>query len=277
MTSMTNISNNNDGSECCFDKNEFYAENGLAKVYKKDRKSHSKNAANQMEERHKKIATQISQLPKKMRAKLAEQVAITTSPGKTKNTHVTKLFHNRNHMGQSATQEVLCDEYDEDLLAIKDAYKEADENKTMRHSPALNEGLLLWLSHGLTKEKYDANRVYQDDLAKLDAYYEDPDHSNHPQYGLDLEADIKKYEDAFDESMQKDAENKDNNDWWMADHVDLKEEELEFYQTWREIQHENEMDDWRQETETYEDWCENKREQDMEDCRQNAIDDDRDD
>jgi hypothetical protein len=144
----------------------------------------------------------------------------------------------------------------------------------MTHVAISNEALLLWLSHGLTKEQYDANRVYQDDLAKLDAYYEDPDYANHPQYGLDLEADIKKYEQAFDERMRK--EDDDNNDWWMDLHV-KQEEELEIFQTWRETQHENEKDDWRQETETYEEWCDSQREQDMEYFRQDMIDDNRED
>ena len=381
MTSMTNdILNNNDGSassSSCFDKNEFYTENGLIKAQKKDRKSHGKNAANQMEDRNQKIAAQISLLPKKLQAKLAKD-AVASSPGKVTNTHVTKLFHNRNHAGQSAIQGLLYQEYDEALLAEEDALQEAweksneeedeekeykedqyqkylekkaiwdlprdgtrsrfeltclkedideyeaemkaktmtisdddyeqirkvvyedhkyelehcrsdwDQNKLQWFQKEVDdyernhdinqpsEALGVWLRYGLTKEQYGANLAYKNNLSNLSAYYEDPDYANHPQYGIDLETDIKNYELDFDAKTQKDAEEDDANDWWTTnceDGSNEQKESLEFYQTWREIQHENEMDDWRQETKTFEDWCDNKREQDMEDFRQNMIDD----
>lgn len=317
MTSTNNILNNNNN-------NEFYTENGLNKAQKKDRKSHSKNAANQTEDRLKKLAEQISLLPRKMQAKLADDVAVATSPGKTINTHVTKLFHNRSHTGQSAIQELLCQEYDDDLLAEEDALEEAwnearekkqdkmrkeEDERISEHEEAQyqvylekkrlwdfpddgmssfelmclrddieayeaemnnveaaktrtfseyeydinqsSEALELWQSYGLTKDQRDANLVYEINCAKLAAYYEDPDHANHPQYGIDLEAAIKKYELDFDAKMLKDAEEDDNNDWsspeegdedelndehyqFMYDELMYDYEALDVYQKWRE-------------------------------------------
>jgi len=108
-------------SECVFDKNVFCVENGLAKRQKKDSKSHGKIAADQMEAREKKIAEAISQLPKKMRAKLAENVEIAVQPGKTKIAPNTKVFHNR----QKLTQTALMDDYEDHCLAEDDAHNEA--------------------------------------------------------------------------------------------------------------------------------------------------------
>lgn len=395
MTSTNNnIFNNTDGSasnsSSCFDKNEFYSENGLIQSQKKDRKSHGKIAANQTECRNKKITAQISLLPKKLQAKLSDVAIASSPPGKSKNINIAKLFHNRSHVGQSAIQGLLCQEYDEQLLAEEDALEEAleealkekqekfnkeeAENEEVRYQEYLakkmlwdfpndgmssfefmclrndieayeaemntktltlsdddddeqigeviykdhkyelehcrsdwgakklqwfqkevdnyerdhdinqpSEALDLWLRYGLTKEQYDANLIYNNNCAKLAAYYQDPDYASHPQYGIDLEAEIKKFELDFDTKTQKDAEDEDKNDWWMTncDEGKYDIEYLNIHEKWREIQHERENESMLQETiasferecETYEDWCETKREQDMEDFRQNAIDD----
>ena len=321
MTSTNNILNNNNNN------NEFYTENGLNKAQKKDRKSHGKNAANQTEDRLKKLAEQISLLPRKMQAKLADDVAVATSPGKTINTHVTKLFHNRSHTGQSAIQELLCQEYDEELLAEEDALEEVwneacekkqdkmwkeekeriAEHEEVRYQVYLenrrqwdfidegmshfelmclrddveayeaemnnveaaktrtfseyehdinqpSDALDLWQKYGLTKDQRDANLIYEINCAKLADYYEDPDHANHPQYGIDLEAAIKKYEHDFDAKTLKGAEEDDANDWWMTSPEENEEceedelndehcqfmddyEALDVYQKWREEQY----------------------------------------
>jgi len=104
-------SNSNDDNECYI----------VGKGEKKDSKSRGKIAADQAEARKKKIAERISQLPKKMQAKLREDVpAAVNPPGKFKNKHVTKPFHTR----QKNTQNLLLGEYEEDILAQEDATNE---------------------------------------------------------------------------------------------------------------------------------------------------------
>ena len=71
---MSTFENNNNGTnEFWYDKNEFYTENGLAKGHKKDRKSRSKKALEQAEERQNKQDEHISQLPTKMQKLLLKQ------------------------------------------------------------------------------------------------------------------------------------------------------------------------------------------------------------
>jgi hypothetical protein len=379
MTSTNNALNNGatSDSSCIFDKNEFYEENGMIQSQKKNRKSHGKTAANQMEARQNKLTTPITNsLPvvfpltydgllqwhqndtKATSDPIQQPVA--TSPGKVKNTHLTKLFYNRNHLGQSAKQELLCNEYDEELLAEEDALEEAyevayekneklrqeylDEHEEEQYQAYLekrylwdfpenedlsiwdlqclkddidkyeaemtrttevedisrtmtlseyDESITLWKKYGLTKDQYDANLAYENNRAKLSAYYSDPDYANHPEYGMRLEADIKKYENDFDMKTLKDVENEDNA-WWMTSHCLMKEEEeeeynyaldsepLDIFEKWREARHEHEIEGMIQESikeeeeeaeVSYEDWCENKRDQDFEDWRQEMIDD----
>ena len=119
MNSMINDTEFNCASSA-FDKNVYYVENGLAKGQKKDAKSHGKIATDQTEAREKKIAEKISQLPKKMRAKLAENVEIAVQPGKTKIAPNTKVFHNR----QRPTQNALMEDYEDEILAEEDAHNE---------------------------------------------------------------------------------------------------------------------------------------------------------
>jgi hypothetical protein len=322
---MTSTNNNNDAAATaaasnsgCFDKNEFYEENGMIRAQKKDRKSHSKNAANQMEERQKKFAEQNS-LPVDFPLTYDTKTETDqTVAGKPKNTHVTKLFHNRSHLGQSAKQELLCQEYDDDLLAEEDARKEVwqayldkkrilifpEDEEELSAWPELpedeecmaawdlnclkkdtdkydaemsrttegdgidrtmtlseyDESVALWKSYGLTKDQHDANMAYENNCLKLKAYYSDPDYANYPEYGMGLEADIKKYKSDFDAKTLKDVENDNDNNWWMAEGEEgegegeeeeegeeynyaFDDEPLDIFNKWREAQYERDIED----------------------------------
>jgi hypothetical protein len=341
-----NSSNNNfeqttlsNGYSCSFDKIEFYAENGLPFDKKRDSHSHSKKAHDKKEERKQKIIEQISQLPNKMQAKLAEDVAIITSvPGKVKNTPVTKLFHNRKLSDPAnATQKMMCSDYEDQILGEEDALDEAWENeleadreqhlemmdkereeneealrqeylvaKYMRDYPedgetpfqfwwirdyintyeakmaakvaatmtleeyedkkSRSQSVSLWIRYGLTEEQYDVNREYENNCAALSAFYSEPDYANYPDFGIRLEAAVKKYEQDLEAALLQKAEDDDNNDWWIPYGLEQKEAETEV---------EEEEDD--REVVTYEDWCDDKREDDFEAFKQNMIDDNRDD
>lgn len=342
MQSTINNSNNCDAnasmSNSNYEKNEHYTEFGLAKGQKKDAKARSFLAVKQAGERDKKVAEQVSLLPKKMQAKLKEEVVvapIATSTGKTKTDPATKVFHIR----QKKTQAMILDDYAEDVLAEDDAqneawqakkdeadehyndYERAREEEEARYQAYLvnkfkwdfpddnmsqwemmclsdeiqkyeaelstksdqesttrtlleykagdknyQDGLALWLSHGLTKAQYDANREYESNVAALNAFYLEPDYQSHPDYENRLLAAIKKFEDDFD-AQQKEQDLKDEqNDWWkgyvVADDIQEVVDPYEEYEP---------------EQESFEDWCERKREENLEDARQNAIDDNRDD
>jgi hypothetical protein len=327
------------------EKNEYYTDFGLAKGQKKDSKSHSKKALEQSEERQNKLAEQVSQLPKKLQAKLQEVVLppTATSIGKTKNAPITKPFYNRQ---KKATQSMLLDDYAELCLAEDDALNEVhteavenmyhqemerqleedetryqayltckfkwdfpDDNMSqwdlMRLQDEIQKyeagltaktrtiseyqsdilkkkrydmGLAMWRKYGLTKEQYDANREYESNVAALEAFYEEPDYWNYPDYEMRLKAAIKKYEDDF-EAEQKEQELKDQqNDWWLEDIDILKaEDDLDKQNNYWKDYYEPEKDDEESEHdyyfESYEDWCERRREEDIEAQRQNAIDD----
>jgi hypothetical protein len=111
-------------SDSDFEKNEHYTEYGLAKGHKKDSKARNFLAEKQSEEREKKIAEQISQLPKKLQAKLAQEVLVKT--GKTKTALKTKLFYDRQN---KASQAMLLDDYAEECLAEDDVRYELREDQ----------------------------------------------------------------------------------------------------------------------------------------------------
>ena len=126
MQSTINNSNNFDASASMsnsnYEKNDHYTEFGLAKGQKKDAKARSFLAVKQAGERQKKVAEQVSLLPKKMQAKLKEEVvAAASTTGKTKTDPATKVFHIR----QKKTQDQLLEDYEEDRLAEDDAQNEA--------------------------------------------------------------------------------------------------------------------------------------------------------
>lgn len=350
-------------SEHVFDKNVYYVENGLAKRQKKDNKSHGKIAADQTEAREKKIAEAISQLPKKMRAKLAENVEIAVQPGKTKIACNTKIFYNRQKLTQNdllgdyqehclaedyAHNEIVDDAhteaYDEhcanysevmnkektdeeeeryqaylekkflcdfpsnsisqwDLMFLKDELQEYEAEFDAKHEEkeqawkviyedhkyelgqcrsdwtakeleffqekvdeyetahSINEKLkpeAMWLEYGLTKEQYDAHQEYQANRRDLAAYYLEADYDSHPQYGIYLESEIKRYEDEFDHQIKMDAIAEDENDWWI-DQKYAKEA----------LDDESEILD----QEWYENYNDRKQEQDEDNFRQEMIDD----
>jgi hypothetical protein len=132
MQSTINNSNNYDASASIsnsdYEKNEYYAEFGVVKGQKKDSKTRSFLAAQQAQEREKKVAEHISLLPKKMQAKLQQEVALapTATTGKTKTAHTTKPFYDRQN---KATQAVLLDDYAEQCLAEHDAHHELRKDK----------------------------------------------------------------------------------------------------------------------------------------------------
>lgn len=249
---MSTFENNANNISCDYDKNEFYIENGLAINKKKDRKSHSRKAQDQTDERLKKIAETISKLPIKMQETLAEYTAIQKS-GKQKNTHTTKLFHERNHNGQSATQKILCDHFDEQLLDEEYALTEMENDLyDLTLHDKYERGVSMWERYGLTREQYDANREYENNLAKLGAFYQELDYASHPDYEIRLKAAIKKYEDDFDAQVLKEEEDDKKNN--------LSLEEIEEYDD----------DDDR---ETYEEWLESREEEYIEAQREAAIED----
>ena len=306
-------------SENSFDKNEYYVENGLAKRQKKDSKSRGKIASDQMETRNKIIADHISQLPKKMQAKLAENAVVTDmKPGKCKNKHVTKIFHTRkntdsgSHLGDYIEQqlaeddarneayEVACEEdlieksneYDNEYDNAYEAELEAnrkegeqiwkviyedhkyqldhcrtewspEELKTFQikvdeyethHGINLKSSEKMWLKYDLTKEQFDAYQEYKENCADLEAYYSEPEYANYPEYGIRLEAAIKKFKDEFDAQKVAALVAEDKNDWWIdaKDAKDAKDDDDQI---------------------AYEEWCELRREQEQEDFRQEMMDD----
>jgi hypothetical protein len=209
-------------SECDFDKNVYYVENGLVKRQKKDNKSRSQIAMNQTETREKKIADKISQLPKKMRAKL-EQTAVAVQPGKSKIAPNTKVFHNR----QKLTQDDLLGAYDEECLAEDDALNEAfDEpykNHWTNYLEAMNE-----------EAKNQEEERYQAYLEKK--YLWDFPNNSMSQWDLMLLKDeLQEYEAEFDAKYEESEQS------WKVIYEDHKYEldhcrsdwtakELEFFQ-----------------------------------------------
>jgi hypothetical protein len=149
---------------------------------------------------------------------------------------------------------------------------EKKEKKTMtleeyEDQKMRSQSLSLWERFGLTAEQYDVNREYENNCAALSAFYSEPDYANYPDYGIRLEAAVKKYEDEFNAALLQEAEDDDNNDWWIPYGLKQKDDKDE-----------DDCEDDR-EVVTYEDWCDDNREEYLETCKQNALDDayDRDD
>lgn len=288
--------NNDAAANCDYDKTEFYLENGLACNKKKDRKSHSRKAQDQTDERLKKITETISQLPIKMQKRLEEHVNVLAAvTGKQKTRPITKIFHDRNHSGQSATQKMLCEQYDEQLLDEENALKELDmdpdedinEIKEGPYTLTLDQyesNVSMWKRYGLTKEQYNAHLEYENNLVRLNDFYKDTDHANHPDYRMRLEAAIKKFEDEYDAQVLKEEEEANNNyDWWLEgleqiyDEGETYEEFLIRTQGEDEDEDEDECeevdDDYR---ETYEEWLESREDDRILSLREAACDDNRD-
>ena len=179
--------NNNNTNEFWYDKNEFYAENGLSKGNKKDRKSRSKHALDQAEERRNKKAEQsfklLEALPEAIEVISKEEDADEAKPGK-----IYKKFANP---VKNTSQNVAYDDTD---------YGEEEEeyDKDTLRDQAYEAGLKMYKRYGLTKEQYDADLSHREDILALAAYNEEPENYHAPpDYGRILEERIKKYEEYY--------------------------------------------------------------------------------
>ena len=257
-----NNNNNNGTNEFWYDKNEFYAENGLAKGHKKDRKSHSKKALEQAEERQKKQDEHISQLPSKMQKLLLKEKTIKAVKAFAKKEDDAKpgKIHKKitNHV-KNTSQNVAYDdtEYEEE---------EYCDNDTLRDE-AYEAGLEMYKRYGLTKEQYDADLEHREDILALAAYNEDPENYHAPDYGRILEERIKKYEEEFDAKNKAEEEEQRYVNWYYDAELDLNPYE------WSALSFPVDEED----EEPLEDYIERMREQDMEFAMENARDDMRDD
>ena len=130
MSSFSN-NNNTETNEFWFDKNEFYAENGLAKGHKKDRKSRSKKALEQADERQKKQDEHISHLPSKMQKILLKAtpnkaVVVEKPKEKTSSGKIHKKFAN-------PVKNISCD------VAYDDEYGVEDEEDVVEEDTLIDE------------------------------------------------------------------------------------------------------------------------------------------
>ena len=174
---MSSFDNNENNNAFWYDKNEFYAENGLDKGKKKDSKSRSLKEREKAEKRNKKVADIVSTLPNKMQKKLMDE----TRPDEAK-PQSTKSKHKKviNSIEKNTSEDVA---YNEDYFE-----KEA-KNKDYEM------GLAMWIKYGLTKERYDADLEHRANIAALDAFYADSESYLAPRYGEMLEEKIRKYEE----------------------------------------------------------------------------------
>jgi hypothetical protein len=256
MSNFEMNNNNNETNEFWYDKNEFYAENGLAKGHKKDRKSHSKKALEQAEERQKKQDEHISHLPSKMQKLLLKSKAIKAASKPVKEdaekAKPGKIHKKITNPVKNTSQNVAYDDTD---------YKEEEEDNDNLRDEAYEAGLAMYKRYGLTKEHYDADLDHRENIEALAAYNDDPENYHAPpDYGRILEERIRKYEDEFALKQQAEEEALANVNWYNPDDFDLDDP----------------FEDWSFE-ETIEDFAERMREQDMEFAIENARDDMRDD
>jgi hypothetical protein len=267
MSTFENNTNNNESNEFWYDKNEFYAENGLAKGQKKDRKSYSKKALEQAEERQKKQDEYISNLPGKMQKLLLEAKAIKAvkaykstkeDADEAKSGKIYKYFVNP---VKNTSQNVFYDNdnYEED-------YKEDEDDEDALKAKEYIEGLNMWERYGLTKQQYDADLEHRSNIAALDAFNQDPENYLAPQYREMLEAKIKKFEDEMAAKEKAEEEKLQHVNWYNPDDLQY------IFEDWSGSSYPVEEDE-----ETLEDYAERMREQDMEFLIENARDDMRDD
>ena len=261
MSTFEINNNDNDGTnEFWYDKNEFYTENGLAKGNKKDRKSYSKKALEQAEERQKKQDEYISHLPGKMQKLLLEAKAIKAVKAykaikeDADLTKAGKIYKHFVNPVKNTSQNVFYndDDYEEE-------YNEDEDDEDTLKAKEYIEGLNMWERYGLTKQQYDADLEYREYIAALDYYNQDPENYLAPQYRVMLETKIKKYEDEMAANQKAEEEALQDVNWYNPDLDDP-------------------FEDWSYPVEeTLEDFAERMREQDMEFAMENARDDMRDD
>lgn len=261
MSTFQMNNNNNDANEFWYDKNEFYAENGLAKGHKKDRKSRSKIALDQAEERQKKQDEHISQLPSKMQKLLLKEKTIKAVKAfaKKEDPLAGKIHKKIANPVKNTSQNVAYDdtEYGEEEYYDKDTLR--DE--------AYEAGLEMYKRYGLTKEQYDADLEHREDIEALAAYNDDPENYHAPpDYGTILEERIQKYEDEFAAREKAEEEAQRDVNWYYDEELDLNPYE------WSALSHPEAEDE-----ESLEDYIERMREQDLEFAMENARDEIRDD
>ena len=253
--------NNNGTNEFWYDKNEFYAENGLAKGHKKDRKSRSKIALDQAEERQKKQDEHISQLPTKMQKLLLKENTIKAVKAfaKKEDPPSGKIYKKIANPVKNTSQNVAYDDTD---------YGEEDKDALM--DQAYEAGLEMYKKYGLTKEQYDADLDHREDILALAAYNEDPENYHAPDYGSILEERIQKYEDDFEAKAKAEEEAQRDVNWYYDEEIDFNPYEYSALSN-------PEAEDEYKDEETLEDYIERMREQDLEFAMENALDDERDD
>jgi hypothetical protein len=247
-----NNNTNNETNEFWYDKNEFYAENGLARGCKKDRKSRSKKALDQAEERQKKQDKHISKLPSKMQKLLLESKAINAVKAYKSIKEEVAKSSGKIHKKITNPVKNTCQN-----VAYDDNEYEEEDKDDLRDE-AYETGLDMYKRYGLTKAQYDADLEHRENIEALAAYNDDPENYHAPDYGRILEERIQKYEDEFALKQQAEEEALRDVNWFDPDLDDP-------------------FEDWSFEEETLEDFAERMREQDMEFAIENARDDMRDD
>jgi hypothetical protein len=261
-----NNNNNDETNEFWYDKNEFYAENGLAKGHKKDRKSHSKKALEQAEERQKKQDEHISKLPSKMQKLLLKENAIKAVKAFAKKDvaekSVGKTHKKITNPVKNTSQNVV---YDDTEYGSEEEYDYEDALRDEEYEA----GLAMWQRYGLTKQQYDADLEHRENIAALDAFNEDPENYHAPpDYKKNLEEKIKKFEDEIEARQKAEEEALADVNWYNPDDFDLDDP----FEDWSGLSYPVE-----DEEETLEDFAERMREQRMEYNIENARDDMRDD
>jgi len=270
-TFQMNIYNNDDANQFWYDKNEFYAENGLSKGHKKDRKSRSKIALDQAEERQKKQDEHISQLPSKMQKLLLKEKTINAVKvfAKKEDPVAGKIHKKNTNPVKNTSQNVAYDDtdYGEEEYYDKDTLRDQ----------AYEAGLEMYKRYGLTKEQYDADLSHREDILALAAYNEDLENYHAPpDYGSILEERIRKYEEEFDAKTKAEEEAQRDVNWYYDEEIDFNPYEYSAL-SYPEAEDEYKDEYKDEDEEPLEDYIERMREQDLEFAMENALDNIRDD
>lgn len=186
-----------------------YVNDEFSVACKRDSKSHGAKALEQSAKRDKKLAEQISALPRKMQKMLSIDASslLSSSSGAGHGMPI-KTKQGRRHprdRGEN-TGKNLMDQYDETIYGEDDAQIETDkDNEEIRVRDEEREEqrirvqeLEQWASHGLTEQEYDAFQMYKINLDTIKRYCEDTE-VNDPEYLGRLQADIRHYLINFDD------------------------------------------------------------------------------
>jgi len=274
MSQFNNAESNNNAF--WYDKNEYYAEYGLAVNTKKDSKSRSMKELEKAEQRKKKVDDLVSSLPNKMQKKIAH-VASTLPKKPSEPSKSTKQI---NYVSRQNTSE--------DVAYNQDDYEEEEEEKENvsigdEYREGYQEGLKMWQRYGFTKEQYDADLEHREDIAALDAFENDPENYHaSPDYGEALRRKIQKFEDYIEAKEREHdllyPDYPDEND--LVHNFDAVADEVEIC-CW-ELYEAEILDNYRaivaaDDQEDEADIAERYREDRLESAIENALDDMRDD